>query len=128
MRSLRGASAAVALACTACGGSSSDPNKPPIIDSVAAAETVKSGDILAVTVTAHDDDDDIVTAKVHLVASGIPTRDPTPQNIPGAAKQISIILKLAFAAQAGTSLEYDVIMIDAAGAESAPVKKNITIQ
>jgi hypothetical protein len=127
---MRAAGIFAALLCASCGGSSSSTssNVPPVVDSVDAADTVKSGQVLAVTVKGHDDDDNIVTLKVHLVASQA-TQDPPAQSNPAPAKQVQLILSLAFVgAPAGTNLEYDVTLVDQGGVESAPVKKNVTIQ
>jgi len=121
-----------AVVCAACSGSSSSgsgsPATPPVIDSVEAADTVKAGQFLSVTVKGHDDDDNIVTLKVHLVASAA-TQDPQPQANPQPSKQVQLLLSLAFAgAPAGTAIEYDITLVDQGGNESPPFKKNVTIQ
>jgi hypothetical protein len=120
---------ALALACASCSSSSSSSSdQPPVIDSVDAADTVKSGQPLAVTVKGHDEDDNVVTLKVHLVAS-LPTQDPPPQGVPAPSKQVGVILQLLFTgAPAGTPVEYEVTLVDTSGKESAPFKKNVTVQ
>ena len=130
MRRLRAALGPVVLgvAASACSSSSASSQAPPVVDIVEGADTVKAGQALPITVKGHDDDDNIVTVKVHLVASGIPTQDPPPAAIPAPSPQVGVVLTLVFNAPSGTKLEYDVTMVDAAGAESAPFKKDITIQ
>jgi hypothetical protein len=122
---------ALVVACAACSSSSSSSSGslPPVIDSVDAADTVKAGEALQVTVKGHDEDDNVVTLKVHLVAN-VATQDPPAQSLPSPSKQVGVVLALVFSAGApsGTAVEYDVTLIDQAGHESAPFKKNVTIQ
>jgi hypothetical protein len=121
--------AALALACASCGSSSSSSSsdQPPVVDSVDAPDTVKAGTALTITVKGHDEDDNVVTVKVHLVASQA-TQDPAPQGIPTPSKQVGVLLQLLFSgAPVGTALEYDISLVDASGKESAAFKKNVTV-
>jgi hypothetical protein len=122
------AAAVLALLCASCSSSSGSGGVPPVVDAVDASDTVKAGQQLAMTVKGHDDDDNILTVKVHLVAS-LATQDPPPAGVPQPGKQISAAFALVFVgAPAGAVIEYDVTLVDATNKESAPFKKTVTVQ
>jgi hypothetical protein len=114
----------------ACSSGSDATNNPPVLDSVEGpAETTAMGTGQAVTfdVRWHDDDKDAITSVRYRVAEL--NIDQSTMAAGASANTIGASLTLIFPA-AVPKKAYDIVFtaIDARGAESAAVTKNVTVK
>lgn len=114
--------------CSSSSGGSS--NTPPVIDSVdAPAEVTQQGGQWAVTFTImfHDADKDAITSLKYKVAQNGQTGTAQPQSTNADAVGAKLVLVVPGSVPTGT---YDIAftVVDARGAESAPVSKSVTLK
>jgi hypothetical protein len=115
----------------ACSSSSGDkPNAAPVIDSIdAPAEATQQQGQWAVTFTImfHDADKDAITnLKYKVVQNGL-TGSAQPQGTNPDAVGAKLTLLVPGTVQPGT-YEIAFTVVDARGAESAPVSKSVTLK
>ena len=120
----------VCLALSACSSSSSSNNKsnaPPIIDDLSIPTTATAtGGVYTVkgTITVHDTDDAVSKMHIHIAGAN----DLPDKEFPGGFTQGTAEVILEVAAHAGTTLNYEVTVIDASGTSSAPVQGSVELK
>lgn len=120
--------AAVLCACSSDSDGSS--NNPPVIDSVDAPASVTAADgafTVPITILAHDDDKDAITAIHYKIPAGEIDETEQLKNTSTDAAGVKLTLMVADSAPRQT-YEYSVSVIDARGAESAAVTKTVTFE
>ena len=134
----RGSIVLAALFVVSCGGDDSSggdkppaANQAPVVDGVDAPSSLTATNGVYETqvhVSYHDDDDDTVSqVRLQIPAGHFDQTTPIQQATP-ANHAATITLQLQAATARKGTYDYTVSVIDAAGLESAPVTKQLTLQ
>ncbi len=121
--------ACVATAASACGDNAPPPapNIRPVIESLDVADraTVMSDGraTLKATVVFHDDDNGVAEIAFRVPASRSELRTQS-----GVHRRAAAQLTLQFGGVTGEPIEYEIVVIDTAGAESLPEKRTVTLE